>query len=52
MIIDYAAINVMPEGGGGGLRDRVGTIPWDKICIRKLSDQNRERTQPKLFPHW
>ena len=40
------------EGGGGGLRDRVGTIPWDKICIRKLSDQNRERTQPKLFPHW
>ena len=40
------------RGGGGGLRDRVGTIPWDKICIRKLSDQNPEGTQPKLFLHW
>ena len=38
--------------GGGGLRYRVGTIPLDKLCIRKLSDQNPERTQPKLFPHW
>ena len=41
-----------PREGGGGLRDRVGTIPWDKICICKLSDGNPERTQPKLFPHW